>query len=142
MREIDMIIIHCSATPPNMDIGADKIREWHVDGNGWRDIGYHFVIRRDGSVEDGRPIDQSGVHTRGYNTNSIGICMVGGVDKKGKPDDNFTLDQWRSLRRVLISLKADYKNATIHGHNEFDSGKACPSFNVQDELTNGRLIRI
>ena len=137
MRPIDRLFIHCSATTPKMDIGVKEIRKWHTD-KGWSDIGYHFVIRRDGAIEDGRDIDKVGAHVAGYNTGSIGICMVGGVDAAMKAADNFTVEQWRSIRNLLKILKFDYPKATIHGHNEF-ANKACPSFDVQKELKEGRL---
>ena len=82
MREINKIIIHCSATPEGQDFTVQQIRQWHTTpkpkGNGWSDIGYHFVIYRDGSVHKGRPLEQIGAHTLGYNANSIGICYIGG----------------------------------------------------------------
>ena len=142
MRKIDKIIIHCSATPPSLDIGAGDIRRWHMEPpNNWSDIGYHLVITRDGDVEEGRPMDVTGAHVRGHNKGSIGICLVGGVNNTMMPEDNFTKAQWKSLTSVLRILKADYKNATIHGHNEF-SDKACPSFDVQHELREGRLYGV
>lgn len=134
MRNITKIIIHCAATRPSMDIGAKQIREWHTKGNGWADIGYHGVIRRDGTLESGRPMDQSGAHTTGQNANSIGICLVGGVKEDGKtPESNFTPEQWATLRRVVLDLRKKHPNATVHGHNEF-AAKACPSFDVQKWL--------
>lgn len=133
MRKIEKLFVHCSATKPTMDIGAKEIREWHVQGNGWKDIGYHFVIRRNGVVEDGRPIEQVGAHVAGHNANSVGVCLVGGIDEKGSAEANFTPGQWKALIRVLRVLKAEYPKATIHGHNEF-AAKACPSFNVQKWL--------
>jgi len=136
-RKISKIIIHCSATSSKIDVGVKEIRRWHTD-KGWNDIGYHLVIRRNGKIEEGRSIDIMGAHTRGYNRDSIGICMIGGVDEYNDPDENFTGKQWVSLRQLLKVLRADYKKATIHGHNEF-SNKACPSFDVQRELSNGRL---
>lgn len=142
MRKIDKIIIHCSATPADLDIGAGDIRKWHMEGNGWSDIGYHLVIKRDGDVEQGRPMDIKGAHVKGHNTGSIGICLVGGVTRTMMPEDNFTKQQWKSLNSVLRILKADYKNATIHGHNEFSPQKACPSFDVQYELREGRLFGV
>src|SRR3546814_13006463 len=74
MRRIETIILHCSYTPPSMDIGAAVIKGWHVDGNGWTDIGYHFVLRRNGAVEEGRPLDVVGAHAKNFNGRSIGIC--------------------------------------------------------------------
>ncbi|MCH2199765.1 MAG: N-acetylmuramoyl-L-alanine amidase [Flavobacteriales bacterium] len=128
MRQIDKIIIHCSATPTDMDITASDIRDWHID-RGWSDIGYHYVIRRDGTLEDGRPIEQAGAHTKGRNTNSIGICLIGGADSF-----DYTLDQMDVLVDLVETLEETYPNATVHGHNEF-SGKACPQFDVQAFFT-------
>ena len=136
-RQIDKIIIHCSATPPNMDIGVEEIRKWHKD-KGWRDIGYHYVIRRSGEFQGGRDVDIVGAHVQGHNTGSIGLCLIGGVDSGMNAEDNFTQEQWKELIVTLKILKANYPRATIHGHNEF-SAKACPSFDVQKELRQGRL---
>ena len=131
MRVINKIIVHCAATRPSMDVGAKEIRDWHVKGNGWADIGYHGVIRRDGTLESGRPMDQAGAHTTNHNKDSIGICLVGGVAEDGKtPENNFTPEQWATLKRVLFDLLQKYPNATIHGHNEF-ANQACPSFDVR-----------
>lgn len=136
-RPIDKIIIHCSATPPDMDIGAAEIDRWHKE-RGFKEIGYHWVIRRDGTIEDGRDPEKVGAHVQGHNTGSFGICLVGGIDKAGKPAKNFTEAQWRTLERFIRALRADYPKATIHGHNEF-AQKACPSFDVQDWLTGLNL---
>lgn len=139
-RKIGKIILHCSATKPSMDIGVETIRRWHKQ-RGFNDIGYHYVIRRDGCIELGRPLDKVGAHTKYHNRGSIGICLVGGV-KEGDisiPRDNFTPKQWKALRTLLTALHTDYPKATIHGHNEF-AKKACPSFNVRHELESGRLV--
>jgi hypothetical protein len=136
MRTISKIIIHCAATRPDMDVGAKEIRGWHVNGNGWDDIGYHGVIRRDGILESGRPMDQPGAHTTGHNAHSIGICLVGGLKDDGKtPDANYTLAQWATLKRVVADLRKKYPNATVHGHNEF-AAKDCPCFDVQKWLAS------
>ena len=78
MRKIRKIIIHCSATKEGHDIDAAEIKKWHVEGNGWSDIGYHYVIKLDGTVEEGRPLERSGAHTLNHNFDSIGICYIGG----------------------------------------------------------------
>jgi N-acetylmuramoyl-L-alanine amidase len=134
MRHIDKIIIHCSATARGQRVTVDQIRGWHT-ARGWRDIGYHSVILLDGSVHVGRPLDEVGAHTKGYNTNSIGICYVGGVDANdiNKAEDTRTPEQKIALRALVDGLKGIFPNATVHGHNEF-ANKACPSFNVQTEL--------
>ncbi|MBD5320075.1 MAG: N-acetylmuramoyl-L-alanine amidase [Bacteroides sp.] len=133
MRKIDKIIIHCSATPEGKDFTVQQIREWHVKGNGWRDIGYHFVIYRDGSIHKGRPIEQVGAHTTGHNAHSIGICYIGGCAADGKtPKDTRTKAQRLALIKLVRELKASYPSASVHGHNEF-ANKACPSFIVKND---------
>lgn len=131
MRTINRIIIHCSATPEGKDYTVDTIRKWHKQ-KGYSDIGYHYVIYRDGSIMKGRPLEKIGAHTVGYNTGSIGICYIGGLAKDCKtPKDTRTKEQKESLLKLVHSLKEQFPNATIHGHNEF-AAKACPSFNVQE----------
>lgn len=130
MREINKIIIHCSATKANQDIGAFQIDEWHKK-LGWSGIGYHFVIRRNGEIENGRPVEVTGAHCQGQNRDSIGICLVGGINAGGEPENNFTEAQFQALRKLVFDLKNDFPNATIHGHYEF-ANKACPCFNVYE----------
>lgn len=127
------LVVHCAATKPTMDIGLREIRQWHRE-RGWLDIGYHFVIRRDGKVETGRPHDVIGAHVEGHNYESLGICMAGGIDAKGKPENNFTPAQFESLRALLDKLKVDYPSAKIVGHRDLDPKKACPSFDVASWL--------
>lgn len=127
------LVVHCAATKPTMDIGLREIRQWHRE-RGWLDIGYHFVIRRDGSVEKGREVTTVGAHVEGHNYESVGICMAGGIDAKGKPENNFTTAQFESLRALLGKLKADYPSAKIVGHRDLDPKKACPSFDVASWL--------
>lgn len=127
-RNIEKIILHCSATPPGRDIGAEEIRAWHK-GRGWADIGYHYVIRRDGSLEPGREEQIIGAHTRGFNHGSIGICLVGGTSTEGAAQYNFTDAQMVTVRALTLDLLARYEGAGVHGHKEF-SGKACPTFDV------------
>jgi len=142
MRTLNRVIVHCSYTPPSMDIGVDEIRKWHTDeppvGNGWRDIGYHFVIRRDGCIEDGSPIAEVGAHTLGENADSIGICLVGGKSAEGAPEFNYTRKQMQSLRELVhnCQLRYNIKRGRIHGHNEY-STKQCPCFDVQEYFKEG-----
>lgn len=133
MRHINEIIIHCSATPEGRDVTVADIDRWHKQ-NGWKGIGYHYVIYRDGSRHDGRPVEQIGAHCTGHNANSIGVCYIGGVTADGKtPKDTRTPAQRIALRKLVEELRAKYPGATIHGHREF-ARKACPSFDVQTEL--------
>ena len=130
MRKINKIIIHCSATPEGKPVTVAQIRDAHVRGNGWNDIGYHFVIELDGSIRTGRPLDCVGAHCYGHNTHSIGICYVGGVATDGHtPKDTRTPAQRRALRSLVADLCRRFPEASVHGHNEF-AAKACPSFNV------------
>lgn len=131
-RKIDKIILHCAATPEGRDVKTETIKSWHVKGNGWSDIGYHFVIELDGAVKNGRPLHRSGAHTKGHNATSIGICYVGGIDKDKKPKDTRTEAQRKAMDKLVDDLKMDHPTATIHGHNEF-AAKACPSFDVSKE---------
>lgn len=132
-QSTNRIVVHCSATPPNMDIGAGTIRDWHVNGNGWSDIGYHYVIKRDGTIEKGRHRDAIGAHAAGHNADSVAVCLVGGVDDNQNPENNFTPDQFDSLEMCLNGLLAWYPRAEILGHKDLPGvTKACPSFEVRD----------
>lgn len=131
-RKINKIILHCAATPEGRDIKASQVRQWHL-ANGWSDIGYHWFIDLDGTIEKGRDESFVGAHTSGQNSNSIGICYAGGLDKDGKtPKDTRTAAQKKAIRNLLMEKHHQYPNATLHGHNEF-AAKACPSFNVKSE---------
>lgn len=133
-RYIDTIIIHCADTPSTMDIGVEEIREWHVKDNGWSDVGYHYVIRRNGTIENGRDLNRAGSHCYGYNQSSIGICLVGGRKKK-EEEDLFTTEQFDSLESLLLNLKALISmKVDIKGHRDFNSAKTCPNFDVADWL--------
>jgi N-acetylmuramoyl-L-alanine amidase len=132
MRSIAQLVVHCSATKAAQDIGAAEIRQWHLAQN-WADIGYHFVIRRSGKVELGRPLAQAGAHVAGHNAHSIGICLVGGLDPAGKPENNFTRDQFSALRGLLQQLRKQYPETEILGHRDFPGvAKACPCFDVRE----------
>jgi len=135
----DMIVIHCSATPADMDIGAEKIKHWHVVENGWDDIGYHYVIKRDGTLEVGRDESMVGSHARAVNGTSIGICMIGGSNKEGAWENNFLPEQFDTLQQILETLKDKYDIKKIIGHYEVDDKKKCPSFNVKEWLDNNGI---
>ncbi len=138
MRKINKIIIHCSATPEFRHVTVDDIRRWHVDGNGWSDIGYHYVIPLNGTLQEGRDLKKDGAHVKGYNKNTIGVCYVGGCDSKMNPKDTRNEAQKEALDAVIKYLRLRFPNATVHGHNEFSS-KACPSFDVQKEYGNEKI---
>lgn len=134
-RAIREIIVHCSATPEGKDYTIDDIKKWHKQ-RGFSDIGYHYVVYRDGSVHVGRDVDLIGAHCTGHNTGSIGVCYIGGCDKDGKtPKDTRTGKQIDALFDLLVQLRSIYPNARIYGHRDF-ANKACPSFDATKEYKN------
>jgi len=152
-RRIDYIAIHCTATPEGTDTTVEDIRKNHR-AQGWSDIGYHYVIYRDGTVNMGRDVDIAGAHVSGYNANSIGISYVGGLENKpGVPyaklpaKDTRTEEQKASMLALLMDLRKLYPKAIIQGHRDFSPDrngdgvisadewiKACPSFEAKREF--------
>lgn len=134
MRKIDKIVIHFSWTYPSDDIGAKEIRDMHVNGNGWRDIGYHYVIRLDGTVELGRRLEQVGAHVRGHNRKSIGICYIGGKTGSGNNDydDTRTEAQTTALRNLVLMLRQRFGNIKVVGHRDL-APRGCPGFDAKSE---------
>jgi N-acetyl-anhydromuramyl-L-alanine amidase AmpD len=138
MRPLNEIIVHCTATRPDWwstRSTAQKVAEikrWHVQDRGWSDIGYHFLIDRDGKVVAGRPLQTVGAHTQGHNTGTIGISLFGGHGSAATDAffENYTPQQDKALRDLITHLRASYPTITkVSGHNEY-AAKACPGFNV------------
>ena len=134
-RQINKIIVHCTATPEGRDVTVDEIRRWHVEERNWSDIGYHWIVTLNGTLEKGRPEHIQGAHAKGFNKNSIGLCYVGGVDEDMKPKDTRTEGQKGTIKCILEDLKGRYPNAEIIGHRNVSS-KACPSFDAKAEYNN------
>ena len=133
MKKIDKLIVHCSATREGQHITVDTIRDWHVNGRGWNDIGYHYIIYLDGSIKKGREDNVHGAHCKGHNSSSLGICYIGGLEEDGKtPKDTRTYKQIESLECLLMTLKAIHTDSVVCSHNDF-ANKACPSFNATEE---------
>tara|TARA_R110002074_G_scaffold387792_2_gene570105 strand:+ start:715 stop:1182 length:468 start_codon:yes stop_codon:yes gene_type:complete len=131
--KIEKLIVHCSATREGKHITIETIKDWHVNGNGWSDIGYHYVIHLDGAIKKGREDNVHGAHCKGQNSRSLGICYIGGVEEDGKtPKDTRTCKQKESLECLLMTLKAIHTDSTVCSHNDF-ANKACPSFNATEE---------
>lgn len=143
-RRTDYIVVHCSATRPSADIGADEIEQWHR-ARGFERIGYHSVIRRSGVLEFGRHFDAPGAHVLGQNFRSVGVCLVGGVGANGQAENNFTPAQFDTLYFVVKMLFKAYPNAALLGHRDLSPDldgdgiierhewvKDCPSFSVKD----------
>ena len=134
-RRINEIIVHCTATPDGRDYTVADIRQMHK-AQGWVDIGYHYLIYRDGSIHEGRNVDLVGAHCQGHNAQSIGVCYVGGVARDGKtPKDTRTQAQKDALIHLRMQLVCLYPDATIRGHRDF-AAKACPSFDATREYKN------
>lgn len=124
MRPIKKVIIHCTDSDDSLDIGAREIREWHVNGNGWSDIGYHWVVRRSGRVEAGRDEAKTGAHVYGENSDSIGIVWVG----RKKPAPKQLDGLMRLVRRVLTAHNLMVTD--VYGHYEFSDNKTCPNIDM------------
>lgn len=132
MRNLTDIVLHCSATEPTMDVGSWEIRKWHM-AKGWKDIGYHFVIRLNGEIEQGRAIEIPGSHVQGHNATTIGVCYVGGVRKR-RATDTFNRAQELAFAGLVANLRRIYGPLEVMGHNDYTNKKACPSFKVASRL--------
>lgn len=134
MRYINEIIIHCTATRPEQDVGVQEIRRWHR-AQGWQDVGYHYIVRLDGTIERGRYVSQPGAHCRGHNAHSIGVAYVGGLDANGHPADTRTAAQRASLLKLVTILTRLYHCRT-YGHHDHNRTKACPCYSAKEEYKN------
>lgn len=147
-RQTDYVVWHTSATPPSHDIGAAQIDLMHK-ARGWDGIGYALVVCRDGRVETGESLGKRGAHVKGLNSVSVGVCMIGGVDEDGNPENNFTDEQWQAAKHVFEFLTLLYPNADHAGHRDFSPDlnsdgrvqrhefmKDCPCFSVQQWIEN------
>jgi hypothetical protein len=131
------IVVHCSATrwdwmaEAGLPAKKAEIRRWHMDGNGWSDIGYHWLIDRDGSMVAGRKETTIGAHVKEANRGTIGICLIGGHGSAETDafSDHFTAAQDRQLRQLILGISMRTRITRVSGHNEW-AAKACPGFNV------------
>ena len=137
MRSITLSIVHCSAVRPDQQSSAAQIDTWHRKERHWKlGIGYHYVVRRDGTVEPGRPEWLVGAHCLNHNRHSIGVCYEGGLDIRGKPADTRTEAQKEAMRQLLEKLHGRYPRALIVGHHDLDPGKDCPCFDAIAEFSD------
>ena len=136
MRTITLIVVHCSAVRPDQQSSAAQIDSWHRE-RGWKlGIGYHYVVRRDVTIEPGRPEEQIGAHCLNHNAHSIGVCYEGGLDIRGQPADTRTAEQKQAMRQLLEELHGRYPRAIIVGHHDLNPGKNCPCYDVAREYTD------
>jgi len=149
MSELKIVkyrVYHCSATLPHQDIGVKEITEMHKK-KGWSTIGYHVVVRLDGTPEFGRSFQVSGAHVKGYNWESLGICYVGGLNALGQPADTRTPEQKKTLIMIDNLLAHIYPRSIAKGHRDFSPDldgdgiiepnefiKECPCFDVATEF--------
>lgn len=130
MRLINKIVIHCADTPKGVYFNVDDIRKWHVEERGWSDVGYHYIILLDGTIEKGREDITTGAHVAGHNSSSIGICYIGG----GNGEDTRTTAQKASLVHLISVLRRIHTEAEVLGHRDFKGvTKACPCFDAKNE---------
>lgn len=141
MRNITHIAVHCSASQPDVKTDVNTIRRWHLQ-RGFTDVGYHYVIKTDGTLQIGRDESRTGAHVEGHNASSIGVCLIGGIDKAGRSVNNFSSAQFDALSHLLVDLKKRYPGAVIQGHRDFPGVKKdCPCFDVKSWLkTTGLSI--
>lgn len=134
------ITVHCSASQIGRYLTVNELRKFHTDpppkGRGWSDVGYHFIIRTDGAVDEGRPLTVQGAHVAGHNKDNIGICLIGGINRKGEPVNNFNEVQFHVLYALIRELCQNYgiSYADVCGHTDLNPNKACPCFDVQEWL--------
>jgi len=138
MRKINEIVVHCTATNPDwwasrsINQKISEIRKWHINQRGWSDIGYHYLIDRDGKIGVGRPVEKIGAHVQGRNEGTIGISLLGGYDAANTDrfDSNFTALQNQAIRSLISDLSKRFSINIISGHNQY-AAKACPGFDVR-----------
>lgn len=144
MRKINLLVVHCSGSDLKEDDSIERIKHLHTspknipmkwgkyetNGFSWNDIGYHFVITKDGVIHIGRPIEEIGAHVKGFNASSVGICLTG--------ESDFSEAQFKALRKLVNDLISNLGLSIIDvlGHYELTRGKTCPNFNVQKVLHN------
>ena len=136
MRHITLIVIHCSAVKPDQQSSAAQIDSWHRQRGFHLGIGYHYVIRRDGTLEMGRPEYMVGAHCKNHNQHSIGVCYEGGLNARGDPADTRTPQQRETLRQLINELRERYPKAIVVGHHNLNPLKACPCFDAIKEFVS------
>ena len=145
MREINLIVVHCTASRVTSNLTPESLRQMHLN-NGWQDCGYHYYIRKSGDIIPMRDISIAGAHAKGYNTNSLGVCYEGGLDAQGKAQDTRTEEQKQALTTLLRYLLKTYPGSILCGHRDLSPDlngngiiephewtKMCPCFDVSTE---------
>ena len=136
MRSITLIVVHCSAVKPDQLSSAAQIDSWHRQRGYHLGIGYHYVIRRNGDIEPGRPEWMVGAHCLNHNKYSIGVCYEGGLDARGQPTDTRTAEQKSAMRNLLEDLHKRHPRAVIVGHRDLSHDRDCPCFDAVSEFAD------
>ena len=135
MRNIKYIAVHCTATAQTATVSA--IQNYWKKNLGWKMPGYHFIVKPDGEAVNLLSIDKVSNGVKGFNSETINISYIGGIDNKGKAFDNRTPAQKATLLKLLSELHSKFPSATIQGHRDFPNvAKDCPSFNARSEYKN------
>ena len=146
MRNINLIVVHCSATRPASTVTVADLTKWH-QARGFRTSGYHYVIYQNGTVHTGRPLSDVGAHVEGLNANSIGVCYIGGLNQTtSKAEDTRTPEQKEALENVIKELLEHFPNSKVCGHRDLSPDanhngkidkweylKDCPCFDAAEE---------
>jgi N-acetylmuramoyl-L-alanine amidase len=135
LKHVRFIVVHCAESKKTQDLTTDTLYKWHVIENGWDDIGYHYLIKDDGSRHECRSLEYRGAHERKINSLSIGICLEGGYGGR----NDYTASQLQQLRSTILELQGKYPAAAVVGHNNFRTDKTCPNFNVPKWWTTGHV---
>ena len=154
MRDIELGVIHCSATKENESFTVEDLKELHVEKNGWSDIGYHYYYTRDGKEHICRPIERSGAHAKGHNKNSVALAYEGGLDSSGKPADTRTPEQILSMGVRINKLRAKFGQFPFLGHRDLSPDKngdgtieanermkECPCYDAIEEHNNVHTLK-
>lgn len=135
MREIRYIVAHCTATQQSVTV--ESIQAYWRNVLKWKSPGYHYLVRPDGSYLNLLPIEQVSNGVQGFNSVSIHVSFIGGVDKNNKPVDNRTPAQKATMLKLILELKSKFRSAVVQGHRDFPNvHKACPCFDAKKEYAN------
>lgn len=136
LNSINEVVLHCTDTPWGREVDIKEVRAWHTRGNGWQDVGYHYLIKLDGTLQVGRALNCIGAHVKGHNARTIGVAYVGGRDRKGEAADTMTCEQEETFEHLFFALQLTLgRGLELTGHNDHSS-KACPGFKVREKWPN------
>ena len=146
MRTINLFVVHCSATREDCTLSPEALDVMHRR-RGFNGTGYHYYIRKDGTLYLTRSLERIGAHAKGFNAHSIGICYEGGLDCRGRPADTRTPEQCAALRLLVHQLLGKFPDCRVCGHRDLSPDrngngeiepeewiKVCPCFDAEEEF--------